>query len=148
MAWRVLVIEDNVDNLELMRYVLAAFGYQVSCAGDGVAGIEAARREKPDLILCDIQLPLADGYAVLETLKRDPEISHIPLVAVTAYAMVGDREKVMSAGFAEYITKPIDPERFAASIQRFLTMPGGGTPLTANPKSEAETLTNEVKPWQ
>jgi two-component system, cell cycle response regulator len=117
---RILVIEDNPGNLELMTYLLNAFGHSTLTAGDGDQGIAAARRERPDLILCDIQLPGADGYAVARELKGDALLKHTPIVAVTALAMVGDREKGMAAGFDGYIFKPIDPQGFVAQVDSFL----------------------------
>jgi CheY-like chemotaxis protein len=117
MAPRVLVIEDNAYSLDLMVYVLQAFGYVPLSARDGGEGVARALADIPDLILCDIQLPILDGYEVAQRLKSDPATAAIPLVAVTAMAMVGDREKVMAAGFDAYITKPIQPETFIAQIE-------------------------------
>ena len=117
---RVLLIEDNPDNLELMTYLLEAFGHTTLAARDGRAGIEAVVRERPDLVVCDIQLPLADGYVVARELKADPVLSTIPLVAVTALAMVGDRDRVLAAGFDGYVSKPIDPRRFVAELEAYL----------------------------
>lgn len=120
MAGRILVIEDNPANLELMSYLLRAFGYTVLTAGDGAEGIAAARRELVDLIICDIHLPNVDGYAVAKFLKGHPVLRQIPLIAVTALAMVGDREKVIAAGFDGYIDKPIAPETFVTQIAGYL----------------------------
>ncbi len=120
MAKRILVIEDNPFNLELVTDLLEAFGYTVLAARDGARGIELVRQEKLDLIICDIQMPGMDGYEVAAYLKRDPMLSRIPLVAVTALAMVGDREKVLSAGFDGYIDKPISPEIFQRQIEAFM----------------------------
>jgi two-component system cell cycle response regulator len=117
---RILLIEDNPDNLELMSYLLGAYGHTVSTAEDGEHGVETARREHPDLIACDIHLPRADGYAVIKQLKSDDSLSGTPVVAVTALAMVGDREKVLAAGFDGYITKPIDPQTFVGEVDNFL----------------------------
>src|SRR5689334_20014364 len=102
MPGRVLVIEDNVANLELMMYLLEAFGHTTIGARDGREGIDTALRELPDLILCDIQLPGADGYEVAASLRDNKRTSSIPRVAITAFAMAGDREKVLSAGFNGY----------------------------------------------
>src|SRR6185436_9119857 len=96
---RILVIEDNPASLSLMTYLLKAFGHTFFPASDGEEGIAVARRERPDLILCDIQLPKLDGHEVCRQLKTDPATSEIPIVAVTAYAMVGDREKLLAEGF-------------------------------------------------
>lgn len=123
MGARILVIEDNPDNMELMRYVLQAFGYEVSTAIDGERGLESVRNERPDLIACDLQLPGIDGFEVARQLKADPAYEHIPLIAVTAYAMVDDRDRVLGAGFDGYISKPIDPRSLVPQISAFLGMP-------------------------
>jgi CheY-like chemotaxis protein len=120
VAARVLVIEDNLTNLELMGYLLRAFGHEVLTAHDGEEGLEVARRERPALIVCDVQLPGLSGYEVADRLKRDPALRAVPLVAVTALAMVGDRDKVLAAGFDGYIAKPIAPETFASQVEAFL----------------------------
>src|SRR4051794_39310670 len=105
----ILVIEDNPDNLELMSYLLTAYGHTVTAAKDGETGIAATRRERPDLVACDIHLPGVDGYGVAKALRADPTFNGMPVIAVTALAMVGDRENILAAGFDGYITKPIDP---------------------------------------
>ena len=117
---RVLVIEDNRDNLELMRYLLGAFGHEALVAEDGSEGLAMARRERPDLILCDIHLPGMDGYAVVGELKRDSALACTPVVAVTAMAMIGDSERGLDAGFDGYIFKPIDPGNFVSQLRQFL----------------------------
>jgi two-component system, cell cycle response regulator len=117
---RILLIEDNPDNLELMSYLLGAYGHTVETAEDGESGIETARRMHPDLVACDIHLPGVDGYGVAKALKAIPELGGMPVVAVTALAMVGDREKILSSGFDGYITKPIDPELVVSDLDSFL----------------------------
>jgi two-component system cell cycle response regulator len=124
---RILVIEDNLDNLDLMTYLLTAYGHTVLTAEDGESGIEATRREKPDLVACDIHLPGVDGYGVASALKADPDLRGVPVVAVTALAMVGDREKILAAGFDGYITKPIDPQVLVAEVDSFLRADQRGT---------------------
>ncbi len=120
MAKRVLVIEDNPANLELMTFLLEAFGYTVVTARDGAEGIEMVRRERLDLIICDVHMPKVDGYQVARYLKKNPMTQRIPLVAVTALAMVGAREKVLAAGFDGYIAKPITPEIFIKQVEGFM----------------------------
>jgi CheY-like chemotaxis protein len=120
MGARILVIEDNPTNLELMTYLLRAFGHEPLTAGDGEAGVDAALRERPDLVLCDLEMPRLDGYGVVRRLKADPALRHIPVVAVTASAMVGDRDRVIATGFDGYISKPITPETFVAEVEAFL----------------------------
>jgi two-component system, cell cycle response regulator len=117
---RVLVIEDNPASLDLMVYLLKAFGHAPLLARDGLQGIEVARTERPDLILCDIQLPGADGIQVCGELKKDLMLNHIPLVAVTAYAMVGDRERLLAHGFDGYLSKPINPQTFMDQLAPYL----------------------------
>ena len=123
MAVRILVIEDNPTNLELMTYLLTAFGHTPSAARDGEEGLAVAQREQPDLILCDVQLPQMNGYEVARWLKSHPHLRTIPLIAVTALAMVGDRDKLLAAGFDGYIAKPISPETFVAEVEGFLQFP-------------------------
>ncbi len=117
---RILVIEDNLANRELMVYLLTAFNHISMEAADGQVGWETANRECPDLILCDLQLPMMDGYTLAQHFKSSLELKRIPLIAVTAFAMVGDREKVIAAGFDGYISKPITPELFVAQIEEYL----------------------------
>src|SRR5262249_42974289 len=121
MGARVLVIEDNRPSLELMSYLLHAFGHTPMEARDGVAGLEAMRRERPDLVVCDIDLPKLDGYSLAGRAKADPELRDIPLVAVTALAMVGDRDRALRAGFDGYMGKPIEPETFVQELERYLS---------------------------
>jgi two-component system cell cycle response regulator len=120
MSARILIIEDNSTNMELMSYLLTAFGHTPLMAFDGECGVRVARESVPDLILCDVHLPKLDGYGVLEAIKRDPLLCKIPLLAVTALAMVGDRERLLAAGFDGYIGKPIEPERFVTELDAFL----------------------------
>lgn len=101
-------------------YLLEAFGHEVKQATEGAQGIELARREKPELILLDIHMPKMDGYEVARRLRVDPECEHFRVIAVTALAMVGDREKLLASGFDGYISKPIDPETFTAKVQNYL----------------------------
>jgi two-component system cell cycle response regulator len=121
---RILIIEDNPANLELMSYLLSAFGHHALTASDGRRGLEAAESESPDLIICDVEIPEINGLEVARRLKAHPTMSAIPLIAVTAFAMVGDRDRVMAAGFDGYIPKPITPEKFVKQVETFL--PGGG----------------------
>jgi two-component system cell cycle response regulator len=120
MATMVLVIEDNKANLALMRYLLEAFGYMVMSAVDGQAGLELAATLLPDLVVCDIQLPKVDGYEVARQLKNNPQLASIPRVAVSAFAMAGDRERILSSAFDGYISKPIVPETFVGELESFL----------------------------
>ncbi len=134
---RVLVIEDNPVNLELMTYILRAWGHEPSSAIDGVTGLEAARRERPDLIVCDIQMPGLDGYEVARRLKADAELRKVPLLAVTALAMVGDRDRALQAGFDGHVAKPIEPEAFMASLAKLLPGEAASAPHAAPAESDA-----------
>ena len=127
------MIEDNPTNLQLVVYLLQAFGHEVSAAKEGAEGIEMARRQRPDLILLDIHMPKMDGYEVASRLRDDPQCNHIPIVAVTALAMVGDREKLLASGFDGYISKPIEPETFADKVQRFLAPSSQGAAPVPDP---------------
>ena len=120
---RILVIEDNEQNIYLMDFLLRNSGFEVIQAMDGPTGIAKARETSPDLILLDIQLPGMDGYAVAASLRSDPALVGTPIVAVTSYAMVGDKEKALDAGCTGYIEKPINPDTFIAEISRFLASP-------------------------
>ena len=127
MNSRLLIIEDNEQNMYLMRFLLEKAGFTVEGAEDGRKGIELALRCRPEAILLDIQLPGMDGYAVAAALKREDELAGVPIIAVTSYAMVGDRERVLAAGATGYIEKPIDPETFVVEIARFLPAAGGSS---------------------
>jgi two-component system cell cycle response regulator DivK len=117
---QILLIEDNEQNRYLLTYLLEKNGYQVHQARDGREGIELAGRIDPALILLDIHLPVMDGYAVARELRKTAALEHVPIVAVTSYAMVGDRERVLAAGCAGHIEKPIDPGTFVSQIRMYM----------------------------
>jgi len=117
---RILIIEDNATNLTLMTYLVDKFGYSSLTAMNGEDGLDVATREVPDLIICDLHMPKVNGWEFADRIKGDPTLKSIPLIAVTAFAMVGDRERVLAAGFDGYIAKPIEPETFVASVEAFL----------------------------
>ncbi len=116
---KILYIEDNEQNYYLVNILLKTRDYEVLWAQDGQEGIDKADQSRPDLILLDIQLPVMDGYEVAKRLRSNLELSKIPIVAVTSYAMSGDREKALSAGCNGYIEKPIDPDTFLAQIDGY-----------------------------
>jgi two-component system cell cycle response regulator DivK len=120
MSKRILYIEDNPENRMLMRRVLMAEGYEVEEANDGQAGMQKAAESPPDLILMDINLPEIDGYEVTARLKQLPNMSGVPIIAVTANVMKGDREKTLAAGCDGYIQKPIDIDLLPSQIESFL----------------------------
>src|SRR4051812_24460069 len=117
---RILVIEDNPANLALVEYLLNAFGYVTLTATDGASGVRVAREKRPDLVICDLQMPGLNGYEVLERLRADPALQGTPVIAVTAFSMQDDQTKVLAAGFNGYLSKPIEPERFVAQIEEYL----------------------------
>lgn len=116
----ILYIEDNEQNYYLVKVLLNTRSCEVLWAQDGQEGIDRAHQSRPDLILLDIQLPIMNGYEVARRLRSNPELSRIPIVAVTSYAMAGDREKALNAGCNGYIEKPIDPDTFLTQIDKFL----------------------------
>lgn len=126
MTKKVLIIEDNEQNMYLFSFLLQQNGYQVIQAENGHRGLALAEDEKPDFILLDIQLPDMNGYEIAQKLKANPQTVHIPIIAVTSYAMVGDREKTVESGCTGYIEKPINPDTFLAEIERFTSNIGAG----------------------
>jgi len=124
----VLIIEDNEQNRYLLTFLLERRGYEVRAAQDGPSGIELARRFEPAIILLDIQLPMMDGYAVARALRAQEASAETPIVAVTSYALPGDREKAIDAGCTGYIEKPIDPETFVKQMELALARGGKTAP--------------------
>lgn len=124
MSARILVIEDNAANRDLIAYLLRAFGYDVRCEENGAAGLQRALSERYDLVLSDILMPDMDGYEFARHFKAKASLAGIPLVAVTALAMTGDRDRILRAGFDGYLSKPIDPQTFAGQIASFLSNRG------------------------
>ena len=117
---RILYVEDNEDNVYMLTQRLTRHGFQVSIASDGVQGIEMARQEKPDLILMDLGLPALDGWAAALELKQSPDTKNIPILALSAHTMPGDREKALSAGCDDYDAKPIVFERLLEKIDALI----------------------------
>ncbi len=117
---KVLVIEDNENNLYLMRFILTKLGHTVIEARDGAAGVKLAKKNAPDLILMDIQLPVLDGYAATRLIREDEALHEVPIIAVTSFAMVGDKEKALAAGCTAYIEKPIQPAAFIQVLERYI----------------------------
>ncbi len=121
MPKKILVVEDNEANRILMRQILKYNGYEVLEAADGAAGLEMAREHMPDLILLDLQMPVMGGLAVIRELRKTPELSKLKVIAVTSFAMKGDREKALEAGFDEYVTKPIDTRKFVELVKNIIS---------------------------
>ena len=117
---RILAIEDEPTNLWLVTYLLTQAGHDVEGCRDGRAALAAVRVRPPDLVVCDIELPQLTGYEFARELRADPAFRALPLLAVTALAMRGDREQVLAAGFTDYIAKPIDPQTFVAQVEAYL----------------------------
>lgn len=126
MTKKVLIIEDNEQNMYLFSFLLEQNGHQVIQAENGYRGMALAEDEQPDFILLDIQLPDMNGYEIAHKLKNNPQTKDIPIIAVTSYAMVGDREKTMESGCTGYIEKPINPDTFLSEIKRFIANTGSG----------------------
>jgi CheY-like chemotaxis protein len=117
---RILVVEDNPDNRVLITDVLTSLDYDVVVAVDGEEGVEKASTEKPDLILMDLSLPQMDGWTATRNIKADPALQHIKIIALTAHAMVGDRERATEAGCDDYVSKPIDLRELAGKLAQYL----------------------------
>ena len=120
MTKRVLVIEDQEDNRAILRDLLTAAGYEFISAADGGEGVQLAQKEKPDLILMDIQLPVIDGYEATRRIKAIPELAAIPIIAVTSYALSGDETKARAAGCDGYVTKPYSPRDLLVKVRQYL----------------------------
>lgn len=116
----VLVVEDNEQNLYLVTFLLEKNGYEVIAARDGAEGVRKAKQERPDLILMDMRLPIMDGYEATRQVKSFPELKATPVIALTAYAMRGDRERTLEAGCDAYVEKPIVPEDLIRVVENCL----------------------------
>jgi CheY-like chemotaxis protein len=115
---RILVIEDNEQNLYLMRFLLEKTGFEVIEARDGTEGLALAQQTVPAVILLDIQLPTMSGYTVAAELRKIDALTRVPIIAVTSFAMVGDRERCLAAGATDYVEKPIDPASFLKKLRQ------------------------------
>lgn len=120
MAQTILIVEDNELNMKLFRDLLEAQGYGVIQTRDGMQALDLARSERPDLIVMDIQLPQVSGLEVTKWIKADDDLKHIPVVAVTAFAMKGDEEKIREGGCEAYVAKPISVNDFLSTVRKFL----------------------------
>ncbi|MCF3935517.1 response regulator [Acuticoccus sp. M5D2P5] len=120
MGHRVLIVEDNELNMKLFHDLLEASGMDILQTRNGIDALEVAKRERPDLIVMDIQLPEMSGLEVTERIKSDPDLRPIPVIAVTAFAMKGDEERIRAAGCEAYLSKPISIDRFISTVKSFL----------------------------
>ena len=127
MKRRILYIEDNDQNYYLINFILTKKGYEVIRANDGREGLNLVLKLKPDLILLDIQLPVMDGYTIARIIRQNPELVLIPILAITSYAMAGDREKAIEAGCNDYIEKPINPQTFFSQIEKYIIGSNAGS---------------------
>ena len=123
MSKTILVVEDQEDNRQILRDLLGASGFTMREAGDGEAALAEVAKQKPDLILMDIQLPILDGYETTRRLKSNPDTKAIPIIVVTSYALSGDESKARAAGCDAYVTKPYSPRALLAKIKEFLPQP-------------------------
>ena len=121
MSKRILVIEDTENNRRILNDLLTNAGFEVIEAVDGEKGVAMAAERRPDLILMDIQLPLVDGYEATRRIKANPDLRHIPIIAVTSYALSGDEAKAIAAGCDGYFAKPFSPRVILAKVREFLT---------------------------
>lgn len=121
---RILVAEDNAVNRELLHELLEARGYAVFEACDGQEALQMIEQIQPELLLLDIGMPVLDGFAVIRRIRENPRFATLPVVAVTAYAMRGDREKILNSGFDGYLSKPLNPSFLTAELDRLLTQQG------------------------
>lgn len=121
MPQKILIIEDNEKSRRLVRDVLVHYGYVIIEAENGEEGIRKTKEHKPDLILMDMQMPVMNGYEATRILKNDPDTKHIKIVAVTSFAMLGDREKIVEAGADDYIAKPINTRALPEKVKRLLS---------------------------
>jgi two-component system, cell cycle response regulator DivK len=120
MSKRILVVEDQMDSLQIVRDLLRVNGYEMTEAQNGEEAIAAVAKERPDLILMDIQLPVMDGYEATRRIKADPSLSSIPIIAVTSYALSGHEEKARAAGCSDFVPKPYSPRQLLAKIREYL----------------------------
>ncbi len=116
----ILVVEDNIDTYELVRFILEKNGYETFLAMNGRDGVHATSKQKPDLIIMDLSMPEMDGWTATSLIKRDAGIPPIPVIALTAHALPGDRQRAMNAGCDEYLTKPIDLDQLVKSVEYWI----------------------------
>jgi len=121
MSKRILVVEDQPDNRQIIRDILRPTGYEIVEAEDGQQALETIAKQRPDLILMDIQLPITDGYSATSRIKADPELRSIPIIAVTSYALSGEEKKARAAECDDYVPKPFSPRQLLAKIRQHLS---------------------------
>jgi CheY-like chemotaxis protein len=119
-GWIIVVLDDEEDSLEVAQIILDEYGATVHTASDGQEGLDMVRRYKPRFVISDLSMPTMDGWGFINSLKADPEMALIPVIALTAHAMVGDRERAVTAGFHNYLTKPLTVDTFMADLLKLL----------------------------
>ncbi len=133
MNTRILVVEDDAPSLELALFLLDSAGYATLSASDGGAGLQLALAAKPDMVLCDVQMPVLSGYMLVHELHENPQWRRVPVVAISAFSMRGDRERALEAGFDGYLPKPIVPGTFVQEVEAFLDPAQRVSPPTRSP---------------
>jgi CheY-like chemotaxis protein len=136
---KILIAEDNPVNRELLHELLEARGYVVEEAGNGQEALQMIAQSRPDALLLDLNMPVLDGFATVRKIREDAAISSLPVLAVTAYAMRGDREKTLEAGFDGYLSKPINPSALDAELERIWNNPNT---VSSNPEELARSARN------
>jgi two-component system, cell cycle response regulator DivK len=121
MSKRILVVEDQPDNRKIIRDMLAGTDYEITETENGEEALASIAKQRPDLILMDIQLPVMDGYTATRRIKTDPALKSIPIIAVTSYALSGEEKKAREAGCDDYVPKPYSPRQLLANIRQYLT---------------------------
>lgn len=119
-GWDIVLIDDDEDSLLLAETILLEYGANVHTAVNGEFGIEAIRRVQPRFVICDLSMPMVDGWGVISAVRRDPALRQIPVIALTAHAMTGDRERAIEAGFYNYLTKPLTVDTFIQDLVKLL----------------------------
>jgi two-component system cell cycle response regulator len=137
-SWKILIVEDEPDNMEVLSEMLTFYGAAVRGAEDGVQGLKLLDDYTPDLILLDLSMPQMDGWEMLRQIKANPKVGSIPVVALTAHAMIGDKERVLDAGFNGYVSKPISVATFLHDLRQTLEsshIPAAPTPVPPTPQT-------------
>ena len=120
-GWKIVVIDDEEDSLEIAQIILLEYGATVLTASNGQEGLEVIQRNKPRFVISDLSMPVVDGWGVISAMQHDRELAEIPVIALTAHAMVGDRERAIAAGFHNYLTKPLTVDTFMEDLVNLLT---------------------------
>lgn len=119
-GWDIVVIDDEEDSLEVAEVILFEYGAEVHIASDGKEGLDVVRQVNPRFVISDLSMPVLDGWGFIAAMKKDPVLAEIPVIALTAHAMVGDKERALTAGFHNYLTKPLTVETFMTDLVRLL----------------------------